>query len=107
MASFKVDTAVKPRRTPSMYETVTLAALAVGYTFDSDSFQSLIPNPPIAGQNGAITWVQLANSYWVPMVYKGVTYVEQVTVTPPTGTKQFTLSVEGFVPFTGTLTPQS
>lgn len=107
MATFKVDVSVKPRKTPSMYETSTLAGLAVGYQFDSNTFQSLIPNPPIVGQDGPITWVQLPNTYWVPMVYRGVTFVEQVVVPPSNGTKTFTLSVEGFAPFTGTLTPLS
>lgn len=107
MASFEVVQAIKPRKTPSMYETVVLPNLAVGYKFDSNVFQSLIPNPPITGQNGAITWVQLSNSYWVPMVYKGITYVKQVVVNPPSGTKTFTLSVEGYAPYTGILTPLS
>lgn len=105
MATYRVLVAIKPRKTPSMYETSVLENLAEGYVFTSTTLQVLTPVPPITGQTGAITWVQLPNSYWVPLVYRGVEYVKDTSIVPPTG-KRFTLDIEGFNLFTGTLIPK-
>lgn len=87
MTTYIIAVSVTPRKTPSMYETNTQAPLQVGYTFDVSVIQNLDPNPPIAGQVGAIQWLQLPNSYWIPSVYKGVTYAKLAstpTSPPPT-----------------------
>ena len=104
MATYIVRTAVKPRQTPSMWDGNVLTALQAGYTFDSNETQSLLPNPPITGQTGAILWIKLPNGYWLPSIYKGITYVELKPVVPVG--KPFTFKVEGYKLFSGTLVPE-
>ncbi len=106
MASYVVKVEVRPRPLPSPYASSTASNLPVGYTFDSDKTMIVNPSPPVEGQVGPITYVQIPTGYWVPLMYKGIEYVKEVVVTPPpTGGKKFNLNVEGFQPFNGTLTP--
>ncbi len=80
MTTYQIMNPVKPRATASMYETNTLDNLTVGYSFDTSATTLLVPNPPIAGQSGAILWLQLPaeyNNYWIPAVYKNVVYAQQ------------------------------
>jgi hypothetical protein len=82
-AMYTVKKPVAPRATPSMYETDKKADLVVGATFASAVVQTLDAVPPIMGQVGPISWVQMPDGYWVPLDYKGVTYVKLTGSTPP------------------------
>ncbi|MFZ5881055.1 MAG: phosphodiester glycosidase family protein [Chloroflexota bacterium] len=62
---------VKPRRTPSMYETDTKLNLPVGTTFESDVTQVVTEViPEVNGTEYTIAWVQMPDGYWVPKFYK-------------------------------------
>lgn len=82
-AMYTVKKSVAPRATPSMYETNKKTDLVVGVTFDSAVVQTLDAVPPIVGQIGPISWVQMPDGYWVPLEYKGMTYVKLTGSTPP------------------------
>jgi len=84
---YEVKVQVKPRKTPSMYEANTKANLAVGLEFDS----SVNKVYGITGDaNSGVTFVQMSDGYWVPLIYKGVEYVKDngaVVVPPPITSK--------------------
>lgn len=103
--NYKVVTPVKPRASHNMWDANTKPLLPIGYTFVSSSVVTELPNPPILGQTGPITWVKLPDLYWVPMVYKGVTYVVEVPPTPVG--EPFTLTVQGYKTVTGILEPEA
>jgi hypothetical protein len=79
---FKVVESVKSRLTPSMYQVNSKNILA-GTTFDSDVKQGVSERIPIGGTMMTITWVQMPDKYWIPMIYNGVEYVKEVTVAIP------------------------
>lgn len=83
MKRYKVLIGVKPRKTPSMYETIAKPNLAVGLEFDSSAEKIYgITNDA----NSGVTFRQMIDGYWVPILYKGIKYLEligEVTVPPP------------------------
>jgi len=81
--NYKVMVGVKPRKTPSMYEINTKPNLLVNTTFASTISETV--NDPARVDNG-VTFVQMSDGYWVPLVYKGVEYVKEI-VTPVPATK--------------------
>ena len=83
--NYKVLVGVKPRKTPSMYETVTKPNLVVGLEFSSSTTEVSSTNDA----NNGVTFVQMSDGYWVPLVYRGVEYVKALdtTTTPSTNPK--------------------
>lgn len=62
---------VKPRLTPSMYQVVTKNNLPAGLIFESDTTQVVTERIPLViGPEYTITWVRMADGYWVPKFYK-------------------------------------
>ena len=90
--NYKVVTACKPRKTPSMYELVTLPNLAIGLTFASTVTQTINDTSRV---DHGVTFVQMQDGYWVPLAYKGVMYVQDVTVVTPAPVSEYILYVKG------------
>jgi GH25 family lysozyme M1 (1,4-beta-N-acetylmuramidase) len=62
---------VRPRRSPSMFELVTKPNLPVGTVFNSSTLDVVTEKiPPVVGREYTITWVKMADEYWVPKFYK-------------------------------------
>lgn len=83
--NYKVYLDVKARSTPSMYQVNSKSVLAQT-TFVSSVTR--VVTEIISGSNVTIEWVQMPDTFWLPMVYRGVTYVkeESVVVNPPVET---------------------
>jgi hypothetical protein len=79
---YQVITAVKPRKTPSMYEVTTKPNLPVALEFTSDTSTKVTEEINNIPQD--ITFVQMADLYWVPMVKDGIEYVRLVGESTPT-----------------------
>ncbi len=85
---YKVVVPIKPRKSPSMYETVTKSELPVGYEFDSNVVKTVVERIPAGGPSYTIEFIQLPDTYYVPkyLAYVGTggtTYVVENTVIPP------------------------
>jgi hypothetical protein len=75
---FIVVKPVKPRLTPSMYETITKPNLPVGAEFHSETTRAVNETiPAVNGTEYTITWIQMPDGYWVPKYYK-TEYVKNV-----------------------------
>lgn len=74
---------VKPRKTPSMFETMTKAELPIGYTFESVGSTMVSQN--ISGTYYDIEFIQMPDGYYIPkyLGYTGLHYAEAVVGTPP------------------------
>lgn len=80
---YKVVIPVKARLTPSMYQVISKTVNA-GTEFNSDMRQIITERIPlVGGVTYDITWLQMPDAYWIPMVYKGVEYVSESTVVEP------------------------
>lgn len=83
MPTYKVLAPVAPRQTPSMYS-ASLPNIQTGFEFVSGAEKN---SGNTGDANNGVVFQQLPNGYWVPMVYKGTTYLQAVTVvTPPVST---------------------
>lgn len=68
---YEVVKSVKPRKTPSMFETNTKPNLPVGTLFQSEVTQAVTETiPAVNGKEYTIVWVQMPDLYWVPKFYK-------------------------------------
>ena len=68
---YEVVKPVKPRKTPSMFETATKPNLSVGTLFQSEVMQGVTETiPAVNGKECTIVWVQMPDGYWVPKFYK-------------------------------------
>jgi len=82
---YRVVTPVKPRLTPSMYQIIAKSNLPTGTVFNSTTTKVVKETiPPVIGITYTITWVQMADGYWVPMYYKNE-YVRNEYATPTPG----------------------
>jgi lysozyme len=81
--NYKVILGVKARKSPSMYETIS-KSVATGAEFVSEIKQTLTEKIPlVGGVNYSITWIQMPDGYWIPSEYKGVRYVQEVSIVVP------------------------
>jgi hypothetical protein len=94
MDTYQVIVAVKPRPTPEI-SGGTSANVAAGTQFSSDTVVAGLP----AGTN----FVKYTTGEWLPLIYNGVEYVKKMASLP--AGVPFTLTVEGFLPESGTLIP--
>jgi GH25 family lysozyme M1 (1,4-beta-N-acetylmuramidase) len=72
---YKVLEGVKSRKTPSMYQTTT-KTISAGTEFFSEETKSVTEN--ISGLMVEIKWAKMEDGYWIPFLYKGVQYLEEV-----------------------------
>jgi hypothetical protein len=102
---FEVKVSITERAIPSMYSTGG-AIVTAGTRFESSKSVLGDPSKP-ADKN--VLFEQLPNGKWLPRVYNGITYLEAVSVVPPTTNDTFTATIKddatGEV-WTGTLTKQ-
>lgn len=81
--NYKVILGVKARKSPSMYETIS-KSISTGTEFVSEIKQTLTEKIPlVGGVNYSITWIQMPDGYWIPSEYKGVRYVEEISIVVP------------------------
>lgn len=79
---WRITNPVAPRKTDSMFETVTKPNLTIGYQFSE--LAMVTKTERIGGVDYTITFLQLPDSYWIPryLAYKDTTYAEFIGPDP-------------------------
>ena len=71
----------KPRKTPTMYESVVLGELPVGRQINA-SLSHLVSSPGKV-DDGVVFIQDESTLYWLPLTYSGREYVKQIISVPP------------------------
>lgn len=100
---YKVLIAVRPRSQPTMTTNDSGSNVPAGTIFNSSISQvdPITSSHPTMLKLDDTSW----ESMWLPLVYLGKKYCEEIIVAPPTGIKHFSLSVDGYQTYEGNLTP--
>lgn len=78
---YKVINSCKPRKSPTMYEQITLAELPIGTQFNGGTIEQVDSQGKV--DDGVIFVQDESTMYWIPLVYAGKEYARSITVSNP------------------------